>query len=188
MDFSLIVYILLCVVIGGGIVSSFYNENQKAAAMSALVLLVLVFIFFGLRWFKDGNLKTAQQGTVAWPPIVNMCPDFMVTWTDTSATGGNKIYCYDASNVYGLKTSNCCSLTTGLTINGVSGQSAYLIKDPSQNTGATNLNNDTNGLRWPLLGKLKTAPQTVITDAGSSLKWEGVWDGRSSTPTAAPLP
>ena len=184
MDFSLILYILLCVLIGGGIVSSFYNENQKAAAISALVLLILVFIFFGIRWFKDGNLKGTQQGTIAWPPIVNMCPDFMVNWTDSN----NKIYCYDASNVYGLKTASGSGLTTSLTINGVPGQSAYLIKDPNQNSGATNLNNDTGGLRWPLLGYFKSSPQTVITGSGSSLKWEGVWDGRISSPAAAPLP
>jgi hypothetical protein len=185
MDFVMILYILLCVVIGGGIVSNFYNDNQKVAGITALVLLILIFTFFGLRWFKDGSVKGSQQGTVTWPPIVNMCPDFMVTWTNTDG----KIYCYDASNIYGLKTSTCCGLSSkNLKINGLDGQSAFLIKDPSQNTGATNLNNDTNGLRWPLLGKFKTAPQVVVTDAASSLKWEGVWDGRSSTPTAAPLP
>ncbi len=176
MDFTIIVYILLCVVIGGGIVSSFYNEGQKAAAFTALALLILVFVFFGLRWFKDGSFKGTKQGTVPWPPIVNMCPDFLSSWTDSN---GN-IYCYDASNVYELKTNNCCSLTTGLTINGISGQSAFRIKVPTASTNAD---------KYPLLNLFKTAPQNVVGSGdGKYLKWEGVWDGRTATPQNAPLP
>jgi hypothetical protein len=175
MDFTIIVYILLCVVIGGGIVSSFYNEGQKAAAFTALALLILVFTFFGLRWFKDGNFKGTQQGTIPWPPIVNMCPDFLSSWTDSS---GN-IYCYDASNVYGLKTNTCCNLQSGLTINNIKGQSAFLIKDIAP----------TAPNKYPLINSFKTAPQNIVGSGdGKYLKWEGVWDGRMATPQNAPLP
>ena len=58
-----------------------YNRGQTMGAMILLVLILLVFFFFGLRWFPGGNLNGTQPGKMAWPPIVNMCPDFMVSWT-----------------------------------------------------------------------------------------------------------
>jgi hypothetical protein len=189
MDFTLIAYILICVVVGGMFVSNLYKREQSKAAMITLVLLILIFTFYGLRWFKDGALKGSTSDPKApWPPIVNMCPDFLVAWTDPNT---KYVYCYDAANVYGLKTATDRTdfFKGDLTINGVPGQSAFLIKNPTANTNATSLRMDPDGKRWPLLGAFlrDTRGITQMTN-GQFLRWEGVWDGSSATAAAAPLP
>jgi hypothetical protein len=167
MDFWVILYSLICVVVGGGAVSFLYNRNQSMGAMITLVLLLLVFILYGLRWFPGGNLNGSQPKAGSWPPIVNMCPDFMVSWKDPA---DSKVYCYDAANLYNLKTSSNTKLVSGKTINNVSGQSAILLQDPKGTTPAT-MN--------PLKNKLKTTPTEITADSATSLiRWEGVWDGR----------
>jgi hypothetical protein len=169
MDFWLIVYILICVVVGGYAVSTLYKRSQTIGAMISLVLLIAIFAFYGLRWFQGGNLKgTTKDGKLPWPPIVNMCPDFMVTHKDSSG----KIYCYDAGNVYGLKSiTDVTGLSSGLTINGISGQSAFLIKDPSSTSATT----------------LKSNMNTILTDStANKIRWEGVWDGQRTDTTRIP--
>ena len=92
-----------------------YNANQPIAAMLCLVLLILVFIFFQMRWFQNLQLKgsskyvaqapstssggcgTSSQNIDAsvnanWPPIINICPDYMVTQNGS---------CVDPAQLYG---------------------------------------------------------------------------------------
>ena len=177
MDFWVILYSLICVVVGAGSVSFLYKRDQSIAAMIALVLLILVFVFYGLRWFPGGNLNGTKPAGGPWPPIVNMCPDFMASHVD-SAT--NKVYCYDAANIYNMKTATAGTAgTAGLaatspTINGAT-QAAYLLQDPT----ATNKN--------PLKTTLRNGASTLTQDSnGKYVRWEGVWDGRSVTTDRIP--
>jgi len=184
MDFWVILYSLLCVVVGGGAVSFLYKRGQTMGAIFILVLSVLIFIFFGLRWFPKGSLIGSTPEKITWPPIVNMCPDFMITWVDPLTS---KVYCYDANNVYGLQTAGSAPpLTNPLQINSATNQSAYLIKDPAQNTGATDLT--TGAARWPLASALKTNSNSVLTPTAKYLRWEGVWDGSTLKAANVPLP
>jgi hypothetical protein len=173
MDFWVILYSLICVVVGGGAISFLYKRNQSIAAMITLVLLLLVFILYGLRWFPGGNLNGTKPVAVPWPPIVNLCPDFMVSWKD-----GSKVYCYDAANIYSLKTITNNNLESQKTINGVQGQSAILLQNASGTTPQT---------KNPLQNILKTNPSAITGDRYTSLiRWEGVWDGRLTTPDRIP--
>jgi hypothetical protein len=161
-------------VVGGGAVSFLYNRNQSIGAMITLVLLILVFVLFGLRWFPGGNLNGSQPKTGSWPPIVNMCPDFMVSWKDPS---NSKIYCYDAANIYNLKVTTDSNFVSK-TINNVGGQSAILLHDPAGSTVAT---------KNPLQEKLKNNSGTIVGNMATSIiRWEGVWDGRNVTPSRIP--
>jgi hypothetical protein len=161
-----------------------YNRGQQIGSMTLLVLLILVFLFYGLRWFPGGNLNGTKPGAVAWPPIVNVCPDFMVSWTDKAT---NKVYCYDAANIYGLQTSTAAPpLQAGLRIGTASSQSAYLVKDPAQGAQTSTL--AAAPARWPLASALSTNSGAVLTNAAKSLRWEGVWDGQTLTAAKAPLP
>ncbi len=160
-----------------------YNRGQTMGAMATLVLLLLVFIFFGLRWFPDGNLNGSKPGKLAWPPIVNVCPDFMVSWTAPD----KKVYCYDAANVYNLKTASAAPpLVSGLTIGTATNQSAYLVKDPT--VGSTTSTLASAPTRWPLVNAMNKEANIVLTNAAKYLRWEGVWDGQSVTATKASLP
>lgn len=193
MDFWVILYSLVCVVVGGGSVNFLFKRGQTMGAIGVLVLLVLIFIFFGLRWFPGGNLNGSKAKAQAWPPIVNMCPDFMVSWKDTGASGNGKIYCYDANNVYGLKTAATALPMVGgsLTIGTATGQSGYLIKDPTRNGGKApdNLSADTaTAPYWPLAKSLSTTASNVLTTTARYMRWEGVWDGISLKAANIPLP
>jgi hypothetical protein len=156
--------------------------------MILLILLILIFIFYGLRWFPDGNLNGTKPPVKAWPPIVNMCPDFMVSWKDLD-TG--KLYCYDANNVYGLQTAlSSPPLAGNLIINRRVGQSAYLIKDPSQGAKppATLAADIATAPYFPLAKKMTDSSSDVLTTTAKYLRWEGVWDGHTLNATRIPLP
>ncbi len=193
MDFWLVAYILLSIVIGVSLYGFLYNRGQNTAAMIVFVLLIAVFAFFGLRWFQKGVLK----GSVAdpsgnWPPIVNLCPDFMVAWKDPS---GGKVYCHDANNIYNLKTAS--SLTAPLTnsgttnpIGGVTNGAGFLIFDASASGNPTSLKDTGGPAKFPFLNTLYSSTNTVSGNTSSdikSIRWEGVWDGQKSTALNAPL-
>jgi len=166
-------------VIGSGLVAWLYKRGQNIGGILLLVLLILIFMFYGLRWFPGGNLNGTRPGNVVWPPIVNMCPDFMVSWTDTTT---KHIYCYDKNNVYNLASGG--SGQESLNIDGVS-TSVYKIFNYTANPPA-NLAADIGGTTWPFLKKLSDG--TVFTDTGKLIRWEGVYDGQNLTVNNAPLP
>lgn len=175
MDFWVILYSLICVVVGGGAVSFLYKRNQSMAAMITLVLLLLVFILYGLRWFPGGNLNGSQPKAGSWPPIVNMCPDFMASWKDPM---DSNVYCYDAANLYNLKTTQVTGFTTSKKVNNVDGQSVILLQNPIGTTPLT---------KNPLKETLKANPATMTANPATSLiRWEGVWDGRLVTADRIP--
>jgi len=189
MDFWVILYSLVCVVVGGGAVNFLFKRGQTMGAIGVLVLLVLIFIFFGLRWFPGGNLNGSKPKAQSWPPIVNMCPDFMVSWTNNADS--KKVYCYDSNNVYGLQTAAVGPpLTTGLTIGTASGQSGYLIKNPIAAPKApANLAADSASVPyWPLAKMLSTTASNVLTPTAKYFRWEGVWDGGVLKADKIPLP
>ena len=190
MDFWVILYSMICVVVGGGAVNFLFKRGQTMGAIGVLVLLVLIFIFFGLRWFPGGNLNGTKAKAQSWPPIVNMCPDFMVSWKDTA--NGSKVYCYDANNIYGLQTAPTAPPMTGsLTIGTATGQSGYLIKDPLQNGAKAPANlaaDSATAPFWPLAKMLSTTASNVLTPTAKYMRWEGVWDGSILKANKAPLP
>ena len=195
----LILYYTIAILTMTSLVGWLFRSGRIIAAGLTVVLLLIVYIFFALRWFANQKSTATTTSTSSCPgapgssssssssiPIVNMCPDFMVAWTDTLT--GN-VYCYDDKNTYNMRTYNGAGLVNGLTINNIPGQSAYLIKNNSQNTGATNLSSDPNGLRWPFINLLSTNLALITGDKnGAFLRWEGVWDGSTLTVVNAPLP
>ncbi len=73
--YGMIAYILLCIV--GGL-TAFTQLNQSGRTWSAilfLILFVLIAVFFGMRWFSEDSTKPYKG---VWPPIINMCPDYLV--------------------------------------------------------------------------------------------------------------
>lgn len=187
-NYWLIAYYVICILIMANLASFFWGRGQAVSAMAIVPMLLLVFIFFGIRW--NWFLEKAPPGkkvaddacadadsainspNTPFPPIVNMCPDFMSAWKDTA---NDKVYCYDANNTYNMKTYNGAGLKTNLTINGLGGQSAYLLYDPSKNLESTNPTKDDGGLRWPLYSLIANNLSTISNDPqGKYLKWEGV--------------
>ena len=132
-SFSFIVYVLVSSNAGLMIIQYLFKNNKSLAAMIVLVLLLLVFIFYGLRWFSNFQLKgsapwVAQTAKTAngssgscgattadaaspvnanWPPIVNVCPDYMVSQNGK---------CIDPKQLYGNKGGGNGSTSTSIAI------------------------------------------------------------------------
>ena len=172
-NWYLVLYYVVCILIGVNVAGSLYNRGQPIAGIISILLLLMIFIFFGLRWFgtpdqkkpskcPDPNNPTASTDRICptFPPSINLCPDFMVAYT----TPAGAVQCYDVNNTYEMKKATGAGLMTGLTINGVGGQSAH-----------------TSGLE--LINTIKTSPTLITGDPkGKYLRWEGVFDGRTIEP------
>ena len=176
MDFYLVVYILLSIITGVSLYAFLYNRGQNIGAMILFVLLIAVFAFFGLRWFEKGKLK----GTVAdpsgnWPPIVNICPDFMATTkpgpSDTSNSGDT--FCVDINDMYNLGTSPSGPYMSFINS---ANETKYGFKIYDSGTGVTD--------RYPLHTALKSTLSTLTGRA--VVRWEGVYDGRTVNTGRAP--
>ena len=171
MDYWFIAYIVICICLGGGLVAQLYNRQQTIGAMVLLVLVIAIFSFFGLRWFQDGELKGSKAASQAWPPIINLCPDFMVA---TKGTDGNT-YCYDPTNTYSLASdTRVTSFTPSGSTNPVAGIKIYDTVSKA------------NPLTTPTTSAVKSITDIVTTTSNQALRWEGVWDGRNFT--AAQIP
>jgi hypothetical protein len=168
MDFWLVAYIFISAILGSSLVSFMYKQGQTIGAIGLVVLLLLIYVFYGLRWFKGGNLKgTTVDGKIPWPPIINACPDFMSSY---KASDG-KIYCYDAGNFYDMKIYDGAGQTT-VSVNGLTQQKGILMKDPSR-TVVTE--------KYPL--RTAAAVGIILSDGkGKYVKWEGIIDGTSIRP------
>ena len=149
-SYALIAYALVSIGLGLSLVKFLYSLNKPISAMIVLVLLIIMFVFFGKRWFVSGQLKGTTAATSAsasasaatattatqcggsgmpvssktfWPPIVNACPDFMTI----DSTGA----CVDTHALYGngtlsFPTSQPPSITCGLIQNPSTTKTSYL--------------------------------------------------------------
>ena len=93
---KLIMYVLFCIFIGLGGVVRLFKMDRTISAVVYLILTVLIFTLFGLRWFgKDGGADSTSQ----WPPVVNMCPDYLTAYTLNRSDGTKIPTCIDTVGV-----------------------------------------------------------------------------------------
>jgi hypothetical protein len=85
MDYSFIAYIFVCIVIGLGTFSQLTKMDRYWAAILSLILFILIFVFYGMRWFR--GTSSAFSYTGSWPPIINMCPDYLVYFKNAPGGG-----------------------------------------------------------------------------------------------------
>ena len=76
MSYSFIAFIFVSLVIW---ITTVVNLSKMPRALSSIivaVLFLLIFIFYGQRWFYGSTINNDLNGT--WPPIINMCPDYLL--------------------------------------------------------------------------------------------------------------
>ena len=97
MDYLLFAYIFVCIALGLGIFSQLNGSGRSWAGILSLILLILIFIFYGQRWFEgtSGKFSTTPG---SWPPIINMCPDYLVYYKHGTGTSA-KDTCVDMLGV-----------------------------------------------------------------------------------------
>ena len=76
MDFSFIAYIFVCIALGFGVFTQLSNSGRTWSGIIGLILFILIFVFYGIRWFRGTSSVFNYSGS--WPPIINMCPDYLV--------------------------------------------------------------------------------------------------------------
>lgn len=76
MDFPFIAYILVSVVLGLTLFTTLNNSGRTWGGIVSLILVILILVFYGLRWFRDTSTVFTYTGN--WPPLINMCPDYLV--------------------------------------------------------------------------------------------------------------
>ena len=84
-NYPLLSYILAVIIVTMTSVSYLYRSERLVAAISVSILFILIFTFFGLRWFKY-NLKGTSDYKGNYPPVINTCPDYMSVYKNGSTT------------------------------------------------------------------------------------------------------
>jgi len=95
MDLSFYMYIFgsLALILGG--TYTFFSRQSSIAGAIFLVGSIALTIFFGVRWFLPSGVRTTKG---AWPPVINVCPDFLSLHTIVSGTTTEKV-CIDTVGV-----------------------------------------------------------------------------------------
>lgn len=151
MDYLFLLYVLLSVGLGlGGMVILIQSERTFGGFLF-LIGAVLIFTFYGLRWFVGDAIKPNGYTSTTWPPNINMCPDFLSLFNRT---------------VNG-KQENVCVDMVGVSTGGI-----QKLLDPSQ---ATN-NNFVFPLHEDLSGQARIDALCQECQT-KKVTWEGVYDG-----------
>jgi len=91
-NYKLVSYVLFASVMIISMLNLLYRSERVIAAVAILILFILVFTFFGLRWFKYGVTMNSMNAGETYPPVINTCPDYM---TLTKKSDGTTEACID---------------------------------------------------------------------------------------------
>jgi len=152
-DYQFILFVLFAIGICSTAPVYFYNRNKYFAGFASLVLFILIFVFYGMRWFSGSTMAGPAAGYKgAWPPQISVCPDYLTYYE--SGTGSSKTTgCYNATGAM------IGSLTSG-----------------TSTTTAAQFNQTYNSKATP-------ARLTELCNKAKekSLTWEGITNGESCT-------
>lgn len=173
MDYYFLAYILLAIFLEFSAVSALASQGRSISAFVVAVMFLLIFVFYGQRWFtalatakqgqcgstklSGGSLKLSYNGP--WPPMVNMCPDYLVYYK----RNGSADTCIDISGVN----------RSGGSLK------AWSIEDTTENPPADDMKyfNATYKPNMTDDQKLELCRQTMA----AGLTWEGITNGEKCT-------
>lgn len=161
MDFVFILYILFSMVVGLGGTFSLVQSERTLAGFLFFIGSVLVFTFYGLRWFSSNALSVSRYDTKSWPPVVNTCPDFLSVY-ERPIAGSSK------------KEKICVDLI------GVAEGGIQKLIDPA------NVSNDNYVFKLSMEKKGAERIKALCQECKlKKVTWEGVYDGIACTATGA---
>jgi hypothetical protein len=76
MSWSFILYLFVTITLGLTVLNYLSTSGRWLSAVLFLILGILIFYFYGIRWFSGTQSKFEYNGP--WPPVINMCPDYLV--------------------------------------------------------------------------------------------------------------
>ena len=162
MDYSFILYIFLSVAIIWGGAVALIQSDRSIGGFLFVIGAILVLVYYGLRWFSGVSLKATQVSYTSWPPVINLCPDFLTMH----------------KRVVGGRTENVC-----VDLVGVRNGRIQRMVDPNNvanNNFVFRLYEDLSGVQR--LRKLcEECKEKKVT-------WEGVYDGANCIADKVPNP
>jgi hypothetical protein len=166
MNYYLLMYIFACVAIGSGGSMFLMQSGRTISAATFFIGALLIFIFFGLRWFQYSPDITAAT---AWPPVINTCPDYLVYFERKITGSGGQ-----------ATVENTCVDPLG-----VSTKPDALFKWP----GAQPADDKPEyyfSLEFPEMDPLKLAAAKCERSLQKGVSWEGITDGETCYKYKAP--
>ncbi len=161
MDFAFIAYILFAFVVGVGGTYQIINLQRPIAATLYLIGAIVVLVFFGLRWFSGESFKLGRLNPDKWPPVINLCPDFLTLYE---------------RNKNGVKEKVCVDLIGIAPAGGI-----RKLTSPEQTSGQ-NADNYIFNLYANLSGK-KRSDALCLECKNKKVTWEGIYDGATCVMT-----
>jgi hypothetical protein len=98
MDYWFFLYIFIAVGVCLGGVVFLIQSHRTLGGLLFLVGAILIFTFYGLRWFSGNVLRASKLNSSSWPPVINLCPDFLSLYP-TIRGGKNTMLCVDLIGV-----------------------------------------------------------------------------------------
>lgn len=157
---KILIYVLVSLAIGVGGTVALMRGGRSIAGIIYLIGAILIFVFFGLRWFVYSTPSWAPK---SWPPSINTCPDFLV-YKQADLNGTSHDTCIDVQGVSTKPDVLKCWPKDGSTPSLATSPAFYFDKTEilkSVNQADT--------------GAVRTALAAAAIEAGVS--WEGLADG-----------
>lgn len=163
MDYLFILYILVTLGIGLGGTVVMIKSDKTTGGLLFLIGAIIIFVYYGIRWFSGDSLNIGLTKSSTWPPSINLCPDFLTLYKV-----GTENICVDLDGV-SYKVGGIQKLTDPSLLSSTNKEN-YMFHLFENQTGSTRLTSICN--------QCKTKQVT----------WEGIFDGASClNPSAIPL-
>lgn len=162
MDYPFILYIFLSVVIVWGGTVGLIRADRSISAFLFVIGSILVLVYYGLRWFSKTALKGVPGASSSWPPVINMCPDFL-TLHKRMVDGKTEQVCVD---LVGVSRGGMMKFIDETNVN----NDAYIFKLYQNLSGPQRISRLCQECR-----------EKKVT-------WEGVFDGVGCTAASVPNP
>ncbi len=166
---KILIYVLVTLAIGIGGTVALMRGERSTAGIIYLIGAILIFVFFGLRWFVYSTPAWAPK---SWPPSINTCPDFLVYKQVLNSANEPQDTCIDVQGVGTKPDVLACWPKDGST--------------PPFTTSAKYYFNKTqilSGINQSDVKAVRTALANAAIAAGVS--WEGIADGLEPAAFAA---
>ena len=92
------IYIIVVIVVLGGGAYQLQSSSQMVAAILFFLGALVLFIVFGIKWFGSSS-SVFSSAPVSWPPTINTCPDYLVSYERTMPDGTSQDTCIDRLGV-----------------------------------------------------------------------------------------
>jgi hypothetical protein len=99
MDLSFIFFIFAAFIVIPGTFFILALFNRYLAGGIAAIGMLVLFILFGLQFFSSDGNYVKQTVPTKWPPMINMCPDYLSLYRDNTNPATPVFSCVDMVGV-----------------------------------------------------------------------------------------